>query len=239
MKNISILFSFFIFLVSSAFCSQGEELYKRGDFKSAADFYYAQTLENPYDYSAFYNYANCLYRLKDKAGALAYYMKAFEINPRNSDLFYNLNFLSVQTQAGLFPQDIPSFVYRTYFFLSLNEIKAAAFLSFWSFCLFSSFFFLEKAKNLSKTASVSFAALAVIFSLLYFFRINSVFHSAAVIKNSQARIMSGPGEDFKLIASADNAKPVKIISETGEWIEIGLIGQGIKGWIKSEDIIKI
>jgi len=76
-------------------------------------------------------------------------------------------------------------------------------------------------------------------ALLFFFRTNSAFYSSAVIKSDQTRIMSGPGEDFKLIAISDSSKVVKILSESGEWIEIGLLGQGIKGWIKTEQIIKI
>ncbi len=241
MKKILLpVFLLFSALAAPALSADpGEDAYKKGDYKTAAEFYASKFQSGPYDYAAAYNYANCLYRLGDNAGALAYYMKAFNINPRNSHIFYNLNYLSIQTGAGLFPQDVPAFVYRIYFLLSMAEIKALAYAAFWFFCVFYALFLLGKKTGFSKTAALSSLALCILFSMLYILRTNSAFYNSAIINSRQARIMSGPGDDFKLIASAENAKPVKILSESGEWAEIGLLGKGVKGWIKAADLIRI
>ncbi|GAB4030429.1 MAG: hypothetical protein Fur0012_06310 [Elusimicrobiota bacterium] len=240
MKKLFKAFFSFSLLAGSLFAGENpQELYKKGDFESAAKIYLERTESNPYDYAAFYNYANCMYRLGDNSRALAYYMKAFTLNPRNSDLFYNLNYLSRQTGAGLFPEDIPSFIYRIYFFLSMNEIRALLNISLWIFCLTASAVLLKKKESLAKSVMLAAAGLCLFFSMLYFFRTNSAFHCAAVITENQARIMSGPGEDFKLIATSEGTKTVRLLSQSGEWSEIGLLGQGLKGWIKSEQLIKI
>lgn len=229
----------FVFILPISSLDMAEDAYRKGDYKSAAKFYNSKIQNDPYDYASIYNYANCLYRLGDNAAALAYYMKAFNINPRHSDIFYNLNYLSIQTGAGIFPQDIPVFIYRIYFFLSMEEIMAICYVGFWFFCIFCSLFLLGKKTELSKPAAISSLAICILFLTLYILRTNSAFYSSAVISNQHAKIMSGPGDDFKTIASATDGKPVKILSKSDEWVEIGLIGKGVKGWIKVEDLIAI
>lgn len=241
---MSLIKKSLLFLLISSACAYSqntnpEDLYKKGDYENAAQIYLGKINSNPHDYASYYNYANCMYRIGNIPEALAYYMKAFSINPRNSNIFFNLSYVSKQAGSPLFPDDVPTFVYRLYFLLSINEIKALLNVSFWIFCLSTSIILLGRSTNLFKNVAYSSLFICVFMALLFFFRTNSAFYSSAVVKSGQTRIMSGPGEDFKLIAMSDSGKIVKILSESGDWIEVGLHEQGIKGWIKADQIIKI
>jgi len=126
---VSIIKKSLLFLLITCACAYSqntspEDLYKKGDYEKAANVYLERINSNPYDYASYYNYANCIYRLGNTPEAMAYYMKAFSMNPRNSDIFFNLNYVSRQAGSPLFPDDVPVFVYRIYFLLSMNEIKA-------------------------------------------------------------------------------------------------------------------
>ena len=63
-------------------------------------------------------------------------------------------------------------------------------------------------------------------------------HSA--VATAPVPLLSGPGEKFKAYATLPEARLVKILDEADEeFYEIGLSGEGIKGWVKKTDLQKI
>jgi len=62
-------------------------------------------------------------------------------------------------------------------------------------------------------------------------RKNSIFYSAGIIAVDQAKILSGPGDSFKISATINRSKIIKIIENSdSDYIEVGILDEGIKGW---------
>ena len=50
---------------------------------------------------------------------------------------------------------------------------------------------------------------------------------------------NGPGEDYSIAFTIPEGEEVIVIQEKNLWYEVGVKDQGIKGWIKKEEIEKI
>ena len=52
-----------------------------------------------------------------------------------------------------------------------------------------------------------------------------------VIISESAEIRSGPGENFNVSFTAPEGRRVQILSVNDDWLEIGVLKEGAKGWI--------
>jgi tetratricopeptide (TPR) repeat protein len=243
--NYKVFFIAIFFFISNAFsfdanlAKEANENYKNSRYKEAAEIYEKLLREEPSNPDLLYNAANSYYRLNENEKAMLYYLKAFKSNPRDEDIFNNMNYLARQNGLILFPNDVPLLIYKFYYFLSDLEIITIINISIWLILLSASFFMLGRYKELAVKVIFVFSLLAIFSGILYFMRRNTAFHNTALVTSPQAQIMSGPGDNFKLIANINSFKIVKILSETPDYSEIGLMNEGIKGWIKNSDISKI
>ena len=76
----------------------GQDQYDQGNYKEACDFF-AQELEKvekeqpgETDSQLIYNLGNCEYRLGNFGKALVLYERAYRLNPRDADIYWNLTF---------------------------------------------------------------------------------------------------------------------------------------------------
>ncbi|PIS46958.1 MAG: hypothetical protein COT17_05880 [Elusimicrobia bacterium CG08_land_8_20_14_0_20_51_18] len=220
--------------------SAAAELYKNGDFGGALKTYEEILSRDGNDPYALYNAGNCLYKNGDQTGALIYYLKSFKLLPRNQNIRYNLEFTAKQTGQTLFSSDIPQVFYYVYYFFSDAELTALYTLFLWIFFLALAFFFWEKHREKAGAAILFSLLLAGLFFSWSALRKNSFCYSAGVISAREARILSGPGDNFKVSATVTRAKIVRIMDDSDEnFFEAGLIGEGLKGWISKQEITKI
>ena len=217
------------------------DMYKNGKYQEALDGYLKMTdaeSANPY---AFYNAGNAYFRLSKPGFAVLYYAKAFKLLPRDPDIRSNLDYALKQTGQALVPDGVPKSLHYLYYFLSDLELKALAIFFFWLACLAGALRALAGAalKEKLKTAPYTMSAACLFFLFWIGIRYSSPFTHGAVAA-APAALLSGPGEKFKAYATLPEARLVKILDEADEeFYEIGLPGEGIKGWVKKTDLQKI
>lgn len=217
------------------------DMYKNGKYQEALDGYLKMTridAANPY---AFYNAGNAYFRLNQPGLTVLYYGKAFKLLPRDPDIRANLDYALKQTGQTLVPDGVPRALHYAYYFLSDLELKALAIILFWLACIAGALRFLgaPALKEKLTTAPYAMAAACAFFLLWLGVRAGSPFSRGAVAA-APAQLLSGPGDKFKACATLPEARLVKIMDETDDnFYEVGLPGEGIRGWAKKTDLQKI
>ena len=220
------------------------DLYKNEHYEEALDGYNKVIAQEPANPWGWYNAGNALFRLNRPGPAIFNYAKAFKLAPRDPNIRFNLEFAMRQTGQSLVPDSVPRTLHYIYYLLSDTELKAFAICFFWLTCLTGAAgFLLDGTKGgtaAAKTAFFSGIMCAVLLAWLGT-RYNATFDGAGVItKTGGARLLSGPGDNFKTYASAPEGMLVKILdSADDDYYEIGLAKEGIKGWALKKEVEKI
>lgn len=215
---------------------QAASYYRENNFSKSLEIYLSEIKKDPSNPYLYYNAANCYLKLGNKTQALAYYIKSFILNPRNSDNIYNLKKLSDETLNVLFSDDIPYFFYRVYYFLSEYEIKALIQILFFVFSVLIVLWLL-KDKLFKKTMVIVFVFMSLLI-IWYTLRKNSIFYSPAVTVK-ETELLSGPSLKFTSLATVPESKVVFYIKDDTEFAEVGLPQENIKGWVRKTDLIII
>ena len=220
------------------------DLYKNGRYEDALEGYNKVTAQEPGNPWAHYNAGNALFRLNRLGPAVLEYSRAFKLDPRSADIRANLDFALRQTGQTLVPEGLPRTIHYFYYLLSESEIKTAAILLFWLACLAGAAGFLLEGRGAGRAAGrASLAAAGALLFMLAWLgaRQTSPFVDGAVVtKAGGARMLSGPGENFKTYASAPEGRLVKILDAADDnYYEIGLPKEGIKGWALKTEVEKL
>ncbi|OGS12030.1 MAG: hypothetical protein A2234_08650 [Elusimicrobia bacterium RIFOXYA2_FULL_58_8] len=220
------------------------DLYKNDRFEEALEGYNKIVAQEPANPWGWYNAGNALFRLNRTGPAVFHYARAFRLNPRDPNIRFNLEFALRQTGQALLPDGMPRALHYVYYLLSDMEIKAFAICLFWLACLAGAAGFLLDGAPSGAAASRTAVITAVMcLGCLGWLgaRQNSPFAGAGVItKTGGARLLSGPGENFKACASAPEGLLVKVLdSIDDDYYEIGLPKEGVKGWALKTEVEKI
>ena len=220
------------------------DLYKNGRYEDALEGYNKVTAKEPENPWAHYNAGNALFRLNRMGPAVLEYSKAFKLDPRSADVRANLDFALRQTGQSLVPEGAPRTLHYIYYMLSEAEIKTAAAVFFWLACLAGAAgFMLDGSRSGRAAGSASLAAAAALLLTLAWLgaRQSSPFVDGAVVtKAGGARMLSGPGQNFKTYASAPEGRLVKILDAADDnYYEIGLPKEGIKGWALKTEVERL
>lgn len=247
-----------LFSISLCFSQEGQinvkELYVQGKFEEAISVYESMLLkdmQNPY---LFYNIGNAYMKLNKTGHALANYSKAFNLLPRNSDIKHNLDFAMKRSGQKLIPEGVPVIIYNLYYFFSHYELKAMVIIFFWlAMFLFSIYILMyrnvnkstpdvtsnENLKGIVKKPAIISATMFVLFLIWLVTRTTSPFLKAGVIIEPNVSLLSGPGENFTTYATIPEARLVKILDFSGNYYEIGIPDERIKGWVPKTSVEKI
>lgn len=232
-----IIFAFIMLAAAPGFAESPSQLYKQGKYEKALAKYLKMDMDNPF---VLYNAGNCFFNLDKKGKSVLYYARAFKLMPRNSNIRQNLIFALSRTGQSLVPKGMPQIVHVLFYFLSENEIKAFAYVSFWLLAL-SAFLISVKPgfKGKLLRPSLYLAAFFSFFTLWGVARANSFFSGASVLIRN-ARIMSGPGGNFKVRAKIPEGRLIKLTGKVlDDYMEAGLPDEKIKGWVKKDAVEKI
>jgi tetratricopeptide (TPR) repeat protein len=221
------------------------DLYKNGRYEDALEGYGKVTAQEPANPWAHYNAGNALFRLGRMGPAELEYSKAFKLDPRSGDIRANLDFAMRQTGQSLVPEGLPRTLHYVYYLLSGDELETAAILLFWLACLAGAAgFLLDGSRSGRAAGSASMAAALLLLLALAWLgarQTSSPFVDGAVVtKAGGARMLSGPGENFKTYASAPEGRLVKILDAADDnYYEIGLPKEGIKGWALKTEVERL
>jgi len=231
-----MLFSIFLLLSNSHSDEfiDASVFYKKGEYQKALEIYAKhENKNNPY---ILYNIGNCYYKLNNTPKALAYYIKAFNLNPRVPGLKENMIKAALENGEELFSQDIPQILYSIYYSLSEYEIITLFEILFILLALLLIIKTRTKNNNLNQYIAI-LLILTSICGTWYLMRKNSLFHRASITL-TEADLYSGPSTTFPIIATIPQGHVMEVLSEKDDFIEVGIIKENIKGWIKPDNIIK-
>ena len=246
--NFILLFLLALPLAAAAFdrseLAEFNELYKNERYEEAFDGYSKMIAKEPGNPRGWYNAGNAMFRLNRRGEAVYYYAKAFNLDPRDGDMRFNLEFALRQTGQNLLPDGVPRALHIVYYLFSDKELLTLVIFFFWLGCLTGAAGFLLDGSGwglrCTRTAVMAGLLCAVSGAWLGARQSSPFTHAGVVTKAEGARLLSGPGENFKASASVPEGMLVKIMDEMDDnYYEIGLTKEGIKGWALKTDVRKI
>lgn len=240
MNALALLLLLLLAPLSWAADSPARSLYDSGDYARAAQAYRAELSETPDDPVRHYNLGNALFKAGKLGPAIASYQRAYDLNPRDADIRYNLDFALKRAGEELVPPGVPAPLYHAHQWLNRDELAGLFCLSAWAFLLLGG---LALARPAAAQALTPFAggalALAAAFGLWWLSARGLSPAPRGVIIASTAELRSGPGESFPVAATVPEGRRVHILSESGEWLEVGVLKEGLSGWTRAATIERL
>ncbi|MBI4423644.1 MAG: BatD family protein [Elusimicrobia bacterium] len=259
------------------------ERYRGGDYAGAAKLYEAIAAERPGLAAAHYNLANA--RFKEGAPhalghAVAGYLRAWELAPRDPDVRHNLEFALSRAGETLIAPGTPRALFWLFHILSRAELLGLQWIGYWACLLLGSLFLLAPASR-ERVKPWLFAALAfwAAFGAWWSLRTLGSPGRLAVVLEPNAEARSGPGRNFPVSFNAPEGRRVVILNDSGrgaigaaareqgidlagrgaigaaareqgidlagrgaigaaagEFVEVGVLKEGLKGWVRAQHL---
>lgn len=206
------------------------DFFDKGKYVEAEKIFEALVKENPDNADLFYDLGSVYHRLGKKGEAIAAFLKARSLKPRDPDIKENLNFALRGIQDKLQPelkkgtQDYVMF-WEGYF-TKLELLYAASFFFTFGFLLWGLSLLKEALSGLSSVA-ISLVALGVFCTLILTITKDQKW---SAITSQSGEVYSGPGEQNSLLFKLHEGAPFAITRSEGKWLQIHL-SDGKKGWI--------
>ncbi|NRA44816.1 MAG: SH3 domain-containing protein [Oligoflexales bacterium] len=227
---------------SQVSASQGQlelaaQAYDKGDFYQSVKIYEELISEGLDNGHVFYNLGNAYYRLEEPGKAMAAYLAAKRLLPRNPDIKANLAYVHGQIKDKLEYQTESGFLNVIAFWQDSVTSKEIfeVFLFFWclGFLLLGVFYW-KRQLVLLKRSGLGMLGVAVITFSAFLISQNQDAVWGAVSANSAA-VRSGPGELNTQVFELHRGAPIKITEEEKDWFLINL-SDGKKGWIAKKQV---
>lgn len=213
-----------------------ESFYREGKYAQALSTYEQALKNQPNDPYLYYNIGNCYFKMGSKGLAVAYYYRAFRLNPQNGDIRHNLSLALASGGDSLVPTGMPAAMHRALFALTLAELKGVLCLLGWAVCLLAGIWLLtRKAGKLTLTFGMLFALTAGWFYVRYSWENEPL----AVVASPVVELRSGPGKNFPASAAVQQGHLVRILDTKDHWQEVIVRSEGLKGWIEQNALERI
>ncbi len=226
---------------SAAPYEDAKALYDAGRFDQAAVSFQALSAQNPRDAALQYDLGNALLKSGRLGGASVAYQRAFDLDPRDGDGRRNLDFALKRAGEELVAPGIPPLAFAAFTALSSRELAGLHWLAAWLTLILAGLALLwagPRRANLMAPLFVSGAAW--IFFGLWWTGLRSVLPPGrGVITASRAELRNGPGEKFTVGYTAPEGRRVRVLSDSGPWLEVGLLKEGVKGWILASAVERL
>ena len=214
------------------------ETYDKGDFKQTIDFYEGLISEGFQNAYVYYNLGNSYYRSGQRGDAIAAYLAAKRLRPRDQNIEENLRFALRKNEDNLSLTRTSGILNKLLFwtdYLSRRELVMLS-LALWLF----GFLLLAAAivDPKQKTYLIG-GALAAAFGLglaTIFFTTDSVDQPCGAITAPTALVgvRSGPGIHNQVQFELHDGAPFCPLQLTHSWVKIEL-SDGKTGWVEKEN----
>lgn len=215
--------------------------YDAGNFDRAAAAFEALVAADPGDPALHYDLGNALLKAGKLGRASASYQRAFDLDPRDGDGRHNLDFVLKRSGEELAPPGIPAPAFAAFTALSARELAGLHWLAAWAAMILAGLSLLGGAQRREALRDwlLGAAAAWALFGL-WWAGLGAVLPAGrGVIVAGRAELRNGPGEKFTVGYTAPEGRRVRILSESGEWLEVGLLKEGVKGWILAASVEKL
>lgn len=214
--------------------------YQSGDFEESREAY-ARELESGYDGArVLYNLANSCFRCGRIGEAIAYYLRAARIAPRDPDIRDNLRRAYHERSIG---EPAPPAMWlhaigrKLIGSFTLSELAVTAAALYW-IAIGLTVMRLRKRRRSrwQRRLLVVAVVCAIAVSGLATARWFTYHHTAAaVVIVDKTQIRSGPGESFEIVQRVGEGLVVRIVRPDGEWLQV-VAESGARGWLPTADV---
>ncbi|UPT72934.1 MAG: SH3 domain-containing protein [Elusimicrobiota bacterium] len=215
--------------------------YDGGDFARAASAFAALVEASPRDAALRYDLGNALLKAGRLGPATASYQRAFMLDPRDGDGRHNLDFALRKAGEELVPAGVPAAAFSAFTALSPRELAGLHWLAAWTFLILAGLAALGTAQRRERLSGALFAAGAAWLAFgLWWAGLRALLPpDLAVIVAARAELRNGPGDRFSVGYTAPEGRRVRVLSESGGWLEVGLLKEGVKGWTPASAVEKL
>ncbi len=246
MKKI-ILISIILFISGSVFASadvdlsfkQANDSFKKGDYNVAINSYRDIIERGVRNASVYYNLGNAYYKANEIGKAVLSYKRALRLSPRDKDIKNNLKYVLVFIKEEEVNTPFEKLVDGLFNMVTLNKLTLFVHFTYiLLFIMLAVYLFIKNRPLFWINIS-----LGIIFTVSGIWLCGRIYSQEilkkAIVINAQGEVHNGPGDEYSVAFTVPEGKEVIVIQEKNLWYEVGVRDQGIKGWIKKEEIEKI
>ena len=250
MKRIMLFLSLILCFGQFAFSQtnaekQGNDLYAKGDYTSAAKQYEKILSNDGIAAEIYYNLGNAYYKSNEIGKSILNYERALRLSPSFDDARFNLELAQLKVVDNIVPSPtffIGRWIQNLIKLLTSNQWLYISFVIF-ILCLISIFLFIFGYSRAVRKISFNFAILFLgicFFSLIFSgVRKGQMYnHSDAIVMSGVISVKSSPDKSGTDLFQLHEGAKVTIKSTLGNWTEIKLSNGGI-GWVEQVNIEKI
>jgi len=210
-----------------------------GQFEQAVEAYEKLMIKHRDNGHILYNLGNAYYKSGHRGAAIAAYINAKQLLPRDPDVTANLLYVARQMNIGTSPLEIlgPAPALAP-FVKSLNQRELI-----WTVVALASFFLIlagltlwDPARRLRRLgAGVAFLGFYAGAGL--YLKIKRESHSIGAVQVAQATAYAGPQRDgaFPEVFKLQEGYPVRVLDERSSWRLVQL-PDGRKGWLDAAEV---
>ncbi len=214
--------------------AQANAAYETGDYANAINLYEALIAGGVQDYRLYFNLGNAYYQARNPGKALLNYRRAHQLSPRDNDVISSLARVRSQRRDVLGEETslIDSIAAFTSGVMTTGELNWLAF-SAWT-----ALFGLLMAWGVRQDWRTALR-LPVVLTALFFAGMVLLAGSrlwveyarpAALVVESTATVMSGPGENYLEIYRLSTAAELRVLEKRGEWVRF-ILPDERQGWL--------
>ncbi|MHB2025858.1 MAG: tetratricopeptide repeat protein [Elusimicrobiota bacterium] len=219
---------------------QSQKNYDSGDYAGAAAGYAQLAQAHQSNAAYLYDLGNALFKEGRLGPAIASYERAFAVNPRNPDIRYNLDFALKQSGETLVPPGVPAVLFDVFYWFSIPELKGLQWIMCWLAMLLAGLWALRaKTRVILGRWVLALLAAWIFWGGWLWVRLSLEPNQLGVIISASSQIRSGPGDKFNVTFTAPEGRRIEILGIQGNWLEIGVLKEGVQGWIRSGSVEKI
>jgi tetratricopeptide (TPR) repeat protein len=214
--------------------------YDAGRYDEAAAAFEKLAAAGPRDAALQYDLGDALFKAGRLGRAIASFERAFALDPRDSDIRFNLAYALRRAGEDLVPSGTPPALFWIFTALSERELAGLHWLAAWAALLLVGAGLLIGAKRRALAPWTSSAAAAWLFFGLWWACLRAALPpNRGVIVSPRAELRHGPGPNFGVAFTVPEGRRVRVLGASGAWIEVGVLKEGVRGWIEAGAIERL
>jgi len=222
---------------------EANALYRDGKYAEAAAAYQKLLAQSKPSAALHYNLGNAYFKTGasgDLGRAVAEYWRAYRLDPRDSDIRANLDFALKRSGESLVPAGIPPVLHAAFHWFGEGELLGLQWIGLWAALLLAAASLawparMSRRRPILIGAAAFWAAVAAWWGL----RRAAQVQGPGVVLEDRVEARSGPGANFPVSFDAPEGRRVSILSESGDWLEVGVLKEGLKGWVPAKAVERI
>lgn len=238
---IALLTALLALPAGAASYADAKAAYDAGSFDQAASAFSTLSAAQPGDAALRYDLGNALLKAGKLGLASASYQRAFDLDPRDGDGRHNLDFALKLAGEELAPPGVPGPAFAAFTALSSRELAGLHWLAAWAALILAALALLADPERRARLrAPLLGTAAAWLLLGLWWAGLRAVLPAGrGVIVAGRAELRNGPGEKFTVGYTAPEGRRVRVLSDGGAWLEVGLLKEGVKGWVRASSVEKL